>query len=52
MAHICGLIHQVYGDFSEPVKKGLVKMFDGYGGKEEEKVSQNSITKSCILCLI
>ena len=40
VAHICSLIHQVYGDFSEPLKKGLVKMFDGYGGKEEERVSQ------------
>lgn len=38
VAYICGLIHQVYGDFSEPLKKGLVKMFDGYGGKEEDKV--------------
>lgn len=38
VAHICGLIHQVYADFSEPLKKGLLKMFDGYGGKEEEKV--------------
>ena len=38
VAHICGLIHQVYGDFSEPLKKGLVKMFDSYGGKEEDKV--------------
>jgi len=37
-AHICGLIHQVYADFSEPLRKGILKMFDGYGGKEEEKV--------------
>ena len=40
VSHICGLIHQVYADFSEPLKKGLLKMFDGYGGKEEEKVGQ------------
>lgn len=42
VAHVCGLIHQVYGDFSEPLKKGLVKMFDGYGGKEEEKLANVS----------
>lgn len=41
-AHVCGLIHQVYGDFSEPLKKGLVKMFDGYGGKDEEKLANVS----------
>ncbi|XP_020615608.1 regulator of nonsense transcripts 2-like isoform X2 [Orbicella faveolata] len=42
VAHICGLIHQVYADFSEPLKKGLLKMFDGYGGKEEEKLANVS----------
>lgn len=42
--HVCGLIHQVYGDFSEPLKKGLVKIFDGYGGKDEEKVFPRAIT--------
>ena len=41
--HVCGLIHQVYGDFSEPLKKGLVKIFDGYGGKDEEKVFPRAI---------
>nr|XP_058955604.1 regulator of nonsense transcripts 2-like isoform X1 [Pocillopora verrucosa] len=40
--HVCGLIHQVYGDFSEPLKKGLVKIFDGYGGKDEEKLANVS----------
>ena len=40
VAHICGLIHQVYGDFNEPLKKGLVKIFDGYGGKDEDKVRE------------
>lgn len=38
VAHICGLINQHYADFNEPLKKGLVKMFDSYGGKEEDKV--------------
>ena len=38
MSHICGLIHQEYNDFSEPLKKGIMKTFDNYGGKEEEKV--------------
>ncbi|XP_078385093.1 regulator of nonsense transcripts 2-like isoform X2 [Oculina patagonica] len=42
VAYICGLIHQVYGDFNEPLKKGLVKMFDGYGGKEEDKLANVS----------
>lgn len=37
VSHICGLIHQEYCDFCEPLKKGLMKMFDNYGGKEEEK---------------
>lgn len=37
MSHICGLIHQEYNDFSEPLKKGIMKTFDNYGGKEEEK---------------
>ena len=40
MAHVCGLIHQVYADFSEPLKKGLLKVFDSYGGKDEERVSK------------
>ena len=40
VSHICGLIHQEYCDFCEPLKKGLMKMFDNYGGKEEEKVGQ------------
>ena len=40
VVHICNLIHQHYGDFNEPLKKGLVKMFqETYGGKEEDKVS-------------
>ena len=49
VAHVCGLIHQVYGDFSEPLKKGLVKMFDGYGGKEEEKVCVISQSNNCFV---
>lgn len=39
VAHICGLINQHYADFNEPLKKGLVKMFDSYGGKEEDKIA-------------
>lgn len=59
VAHICGLIHQVYADFSEPLKKGLLKMFDGYGGKEEEKVGVVShmsyklqVTVNIVFCVL
>ena len=44
VAHLCGLIHQSYTDFSEPLKKGLLKVFDGYSGKEDEKVGMDSFT--------
>ena len=37
---ICGLIHQRYAEFCEPLKKTLVKMFENYNGKDEEKVSE------------
>lgn len=43
VVHICNLIHQHYGDFNEPLKKGLVKMFqETYGGKEEDKLANVS----------
>lgn len=42
MAHICGLIHQRYTEFSELLQKELVKVFEKYSGKEEERTANVS----------
>lgn len=38
VVHLCGLIHQRYAEFCEPLRKTLIKLFENYNGKDEEKV--------------
>lgn len=37
VAHICSLIHQRYPEFCELLRKELIKVFDKYTGKDEER---------------
>lgn len=54
---MCGLIHQRYAEFCEPLKKTLVKMFENYNGKDEEKVSELPFdfafyfSQACCICI-
>lgn len=42
LAHICGLIHQRYPEFSDLLLKELIKVFDKYAGKDDERSSNVS----------
>ncbi|KAK3753991.1 hypothetical protein QZH41_009266, partial [Actinostola sp. cb2023] len=42
VAHICSLIHQRYSEFSDLLRKELVKVFDKYAGKDEERTANVS----------
>ena len=38
VVYLCGLIHQRYAEFWEPLRKALIKLLENYNGKDEEKV--------------
>ncbi|EDO46900.1 predicted protein, partial [Nematostella vectensis] len=39
VAHICSLFHQRYQEFSDLLKKELVKVFENYAGKDEDRAA-------------
>jgi regulator of nonsense transcripts 2 len=39
VAHICSLVHQRYSEFPDLLRKELVKVFEKYGGKDEERAA-------------